>query len=742
MAINTSIYGTSEQWIDSSFNRYITNKNKVAYFAANASRLENGVSANKLSYSTPIDKSLSYCGLGTESALSHIGYIYKVGGTYGVQEWQDSFVTNFAFFQQNSTNIDMSQSINYYKFNDNTIYKSTTWQATQEYPNVMKYLQPYTLINPLSFVLCIYIRCCNAALTDWRDVDLKTYMTTYKTSHPYIICAYIQPFFNNQAWTENAPRRTISGDTETSLNGNLRTMSYGRLDSYKCEGKNFEAYNYYLCDCTVFGFFCRAEGLIYDDKMFFIMATENCKSHVHTYLTGGDHDYLAAYIEYFDGIEEEILKTVACFGLYFTPSATVATSGKLTNNDMYIGLLDENGIGHGQYLKGAETVNAPQNEFTDMNQSGYDYTKDVDKSKYSNGTNFNLWDFSFNCINKFYVLTQAQVEQLSTELYTIMSSVSSDMPIERYNQTVFLTQNPIDCIVSIKRFPVDVPYIGTAATLKLGSQTTSISAHYLSKPCNVYYFNFSNSSDTGLYQENGGSFLDFEPYTKIQINVPFCGSFDVPCNYFNEYGGVTIALLIDFVSGACNAFLMVNGNVVDSIQGSCGVDVPLSGLQTATIDSQIFNASMSKQKQDNNFALSMLGGAAAIALGVATGGAAAVIGGAGAMVGGILNKDINDKSIDYNLQHMQAPIKQVSSASAVIGRANDMRCKMIISRPEYIDGYNTEVYADTIGFACLLNGHVSDFTGLTVGDINVGGIAATAEEKEMIKRKFSTGVYL
>ena len=742
MAINTSIYGTSEQWIDSSFNRYITNKNKVAYFAANASRLENGVSANKLSYSTPIDKSLSYCGLGTESALSHIGYIYKVGGTYGVQEWQDSFVTNFAFFQQNSTNIDMSQSINYYKFNDNTIYKSTTWQATQEYPNVMKYLQPYTLINPLSFVLCIYIRCCNAALTDWRDVDLKTYMTTYKTSHPYIICAYIQPFFNNQAWTENAPRRTISGDTETSLNGNLKTMSYGRLDSYKCEGKNFEAYNYYLCDCTIFGFFCRAEGLIYDDKMFFIMATENCKSHVHTYLTGGDHDYLAAYIEYFDGIEEEILKTVACFGLYFTPSATVATSGKLTNNDMYIGLLDENGIGHGQYLKGAETVNAPQNEFTDMNQSGYDYTKDVDKSKYSNGTNFNLWDFSFNCINKFYVLTQAQVEQLSTELYTIMSSVSSDMPIERYNQTVFLTQNPIDCIVSIKRFPVDVPYIGTAATLKLGSQTTSISAHYLSKPCNVYYFNFSNSSDTGLYQENGGSFLDFEPYTKIQINVPFCGSFDVPCNYFNEYGGVTIALLIDFVSGACNAFLMVNGNVVDSIQGSCGVDVPLSGLQTATIDSQIFNASMSKQKQDNNFALSMLGGAAAIALGVATGGAAAVIGGAGAMVGGILNKDINDKSIDYNLQHMQAPIKQVSSASAVIGRANDMRCKMIISRPEYIDGYNTEVYADTIGFACLLNGHVSDFTGLTVGDINVGGIAATAEEKEMIKRKFSTGVYL
>ena len=79
---------------------------------------------------------------------------------------------------------------------------------------------------------------------------------------------------------------------------------------------------------------------------------------------------------------------------------------------------------------------------------------------------------------------------------------------------------------------------------------------------------------------------------------------------------------------------------------------------------------------------------------------------------------------------------------SVIARANDMRCKMIISRPEYMDNYNETVYAETIGFACLLNGYVSDFSGFTVGKINLDGINAPKEVKEMISSAFASGVYL
>lgn len=729
MAINTSIYGSADSWINCYYQQStLTNKNQKANFGDSQTTLGQGVTKGKLSYTEGIDKSLSFCGLGTESALSHISFIGLSGGTVSLLSTQDRFQTNFAFFEKSNTtwyipNANM----------DITAKDGFCWQSSTNSQNYVKNLEPMTRVNPQNMVLLVKVKAQTGVNGSTIDVTLKQYLDSYTVTHPNIIRVYIVAYYGNAS----TGRYTIA---DKGSPNNQIPFQLGLLDEYECEPKNLKFFMYSWYNNVVMGRYC--DTTYYGNDYFELVACpDSAKEHIK--FSRYNSDYVDVHIEYYAEFEQDVLKTVACFGLYFTPDSSILERGALTHNNMFIGLLDENGIGHGQYLRGADTVNAPQNNYSDMSQSGYDYTKEVDKSKYSNGTNFNLWDFQLNCINKFYVLTQAQVEQLSTELYTIMSNVSSDMPIERYNQTVFLTQNPIDCIVSIKRFPVDVPHLGTDTTLKLGSQSTGITtAHYLSKPCNVYYFEFSNSNDTGLYKTHGGSFLDFEPYTKVSINVPFCGSFDVPCNYFHKYGGVKVALLIDFVTGACTAFLLVRDNVVDSIQGECGVNVPLSGLQTATIDSQIFNASMSKQKQDNNFALSMLGGAAAIAVGVATGGAAAIAGGAAAVVGSVTNKVTNDKTLDYNVTHMQAPIKQVSSASPVIARANDMRCKMIISRPEFIEGYDETVYSETIGFACLLNGTVSDFSGLTVGNIDLSGINCSPEEKEMIKKAFASGVYL
>ena len=735
MAVNENIYGLKNQWFNAAFQQAeIENKNKVAYFGENAKTLSGGVTNNKLVYGEPIDKSLSFCGLGSESAMSHVAFFGYKDGARKLLEYNDRQVTNFAFFEKSTaTNYTSSTFLNITQLDKNMWVDNidTSFNNTGD-------LSPLTLVNPHNIILFAQIEGKADLSHSWTTVGLSSLQSVvsqygWRYFRRVKITAYFGNVENNVAFS------TIAGFSP--MPANYKPLQISILDKYVCNEKNTSFYMYggsINNDNTVFGF--PASNDISNDTNLLNLAyvTENAKPHLKI---GSNNE---GYIEYYDNMFEDIIKSIACFGLYFTGSQTVAANGDLTNENMYIGLLDNDGVGRGRYLQGTATTTAPQSQsnFKDMHDIPYDYKKQ-DNTKYSNGTNFNLWDFSLNCINKFYVLSESQVEQLSTELYAIMGNISSDTPIERYNQTVFLTQNPIDCIVSIKKFPVDVPHLGTNATIKLGSQTTGITAaHYLSKPCNVYYFSFNESNGTGLFQANGGSFLDYEPYTKVQINVPFCGSFDVPCNYFYEYGGIDIALLIDFVSGACTAFLMVNNNVVDSIQGSCGVDVPLSGLQTATIDSQIFNASMSKQKQDNNFTLSMLGGAAAIALGVATGGAAAVIGGAAALTGGVLNKVANDKTLDYELQHMQAPIKQVSSASAVIGRANDMRCKMIISRPEYIDGYNDVKYAETIGFACLLNGTVSNFSGLTVANINLDGIAATAEEKEMIKNAFASGVYL
>ena len=66
---------------------------------------------------------------------------------------------------------------------------------------------------------------------------------------------------------------------------------------------------------------------------------------------------------------------------------------------------------------------------------------------------------------------------------------------------------------------------------------------------------------------------------------------------------------------------------------------------------------------------------------------------------------------------------------------------MIIKRPVMLD-YDNEVYAETIGYACLLNGYVSNFHGLTCGEIELSGVPCTADEKSYIKSVFANGVHL
>lgn len=742
MAVNESIYGSAEQWINSAFTPYATNKNKVAYFAANQSRLENGVAAGKISYSEPIDKSLSYCGLGTESALSHVGWIWLDEGTntYKIEEWQDRDITNFAFFQQNDSNIDMSLSPDQLDYTT-PMSRGLFWQELQSSWNHNKYLQPYTLINPNNFVLCIYIYATNSTYSSIIEVDYKTYFSTYKVSYPNIIHAYYVPYFNNQQWTPLNPVRTVSGEQETSINTNKRTLCYGQLDNYKPVGKDWDFYSYYFINNVFFGYYSRSPFTIYGKKLAFVFAPESAKNHVQIITTGGDNDYRLPTIQYYDGIEEDILKSIACFGLYFSTDNNVAKTGLLTNNDMYIGILDDNGIGHGRYLRGAATATAPQNNYTDMHQSGYDPDKG-DKTKYRNDTQFYA-GYGTSSFTKFYALTEAQVNQLSQELYRIANDVPSGTPITEYNMKMFLTNNPIDCIISLKKFPVEnIPLATSDAAIYLGAKATNITGKILATPTWVYYFNFRNSNNESCRPIFGDNFLDYEPYTKCKIVIPFCGTVDVPVSYIYQYDDLQIAMVMDFITGACTAYILVNGITIDSITGSCAIDLPVSGIQSATLDSQIHSVANAREKQQSTLGTGLIAGAVSIGIGLATGSLPVAIGGGAAIIGSFMHADDAGKQINYDLSHMETPVKQVTAASGQIAHTYDMRCKMIITRPTIAAEYSTEEYANTIGFACLENGKVQDFQGFTVANIDLKNIEATAYEKQMISNAFAQGVYL
>ncbi|MBO5816280.1 MAG: hypothetical protein J6R30_09295 [Bacteroidales bacterium] len=747
MAINESIYGAQSTWLDTAFYDKFYHNKKVN-FGDDTSKLSAGVTKGKLSYTDPIDKTLSYCGLGTECALSHVRYFAFSSGNVVLTDSEDRYQTNFLFSEITQSTGTAGE---YSQFQLSDLKYNKAWQSNTDSDqwyskNKNKILEPYVSIHPKSVVFLIYVVAYKADGT-YITESLSEYVANHTTTYPRISQVFIIPYMNRDLATEQSPVRRTTG-----MNGSLSSdyrygFVLGLLDEYKINSQNFSMYSYSLSPIAnniVMGNVMQYQTRERTGAINICYVPENVGSHLKSeYVMVGTNYYMRVYIEYYEGLIEEILKTVACFGLYFTGNQTTAERGLFTDNNMYIGLLDNNGIGHGDYLRGSDTVNAPQNNYSSMQESGYDYTKEVDKTKYVNNTLFyNTWTSS--AFTKMYVLRGSDVSSLANELYTAVSQAPQGEEIERYNQSVFLTQNPIDCIISLKKFPIEIfPTTWTPTTpIKLGSYTCNTSGSPLPYATEIFNFTFSRAAQNGLKDWFDESFLDFEQYTKVELSIPFCGTVEIPCCYLYDYDTLEVKLIVDFITGACTAYILSRGITIDSVSGECAVNLPVNGVQAANLDAQIYAAAANRNKSAFSSGLGLIGGLATMAIGIATGGIAAAVAGGIAAVASGTNMVVQDKKIEYELQHMQLPLKQISAASGAISQSYDMRCKMRITRPKLDPNFDPEVYADTVGYACLMQGQVKDFTGLTVGEIDLDGVAAPEPVKKMLQSLFAEGVYL
>lgn len=748
MAVNTSVYGLSAQWSNAFFQQaQITDKNKLAYFGENAKTLSQGVINNKLSYSQPIDKSLSYCGLGTESAMSHVVYCGLHDNAFKAYDSTDRQVTNFSFFEKQTNTVPITQDLIFL----NELNRVAWTENMNSEWNITGDLIPYTVINPHNIVLYVSVDVSNGDGT-YTTTSFNYFKNAHTTQNwTRIARVNITPYFGNLS--DNVQFSASAGYSPTPQG---HSVFLGLLDEYVVNAKNKRFYMYEnpAFAWTVFGFVgANGIGSLTDTNiMYMCYMPESAKSHIKY-----DSSHREFYIEYYDDMIEDIIKTVACFGLYFSGGTTAILNGDFTNENMYIGLIDDDGVGRGRYLQGADTVNAPQAQagFKDMHTIPYDY-KSVDNTKYQNDTEFYTSALA-DGFTRFWVMNSTGVDALLSELYDIMNDDDPDISIERYNMKVFLTQNPIDAVISLKKFPIDnVPSISGAYFINIGAKSTSISANPLAASCGIYTFSFSSASDTSLYPHYNNSFLDYEPYTKVELYIPFCGTYEIPCTYLYDYGGVEVKLIIDFISGACTGYVLCNSICIGSCSGSCAITLPLSGLQSATLDSQIHSAAVRDTQRSNSLAAGIAAGAVSIAAGIFTGGTAALIGVAAAAVGigtAAVKSATEQAQIEYEVSHMQTPLKQVSSASGQIAHTYDMRAKLTISRPKISGDYDAEVYANTVGFACIINDKIKNLSGLTQGTVqfkdmvqydNENNVIATCTdtEKELIRNAFAGGVIL
>ena len=731
--INYDIYGQPETW--AYFGDNISDI-KVANFG-NGYNLASAVTAGKLSYDDGIDKSISFCGIGSECPFSNLVYYHGEKGIITHEKKSKNvtsyFINSIPSLYNNNWNISAAYTL----YDDTETFGFGMWSKGRDTErNANRWVQPITDFKPKNIVLCIYVECKTSQNDVTTTVTLSDYLkNNYYTQHPYIervvgdIC--VGNYTSGGTNTRTTPLLTadflMSVSTLEPFESTYIDNCY-RYNSLQATNENavpllfsaLRATNYAYNNIICFGDFT-------EDPNFEITQDSNNVWRMSYHVT----DKNAAEFK------ELCLRAAAQYGLYFTDDANIATTGSFTDENMYIGVLDSEGITHGEYLKGKRTTESAQAQWESIRESPYDY-KTADNTNYVNDTLF-YPQMTTCAFTKSYVLSKTQVDTLAQEAYNAVSQAPTGESIENYNQRYFLTSNVIDCIISLKKFPCVPNGLGAQVPLKIGAYTTQLTGFPLIYTVKQIDFVFSRSNNNTLYPIYD-DFRDYEPYTKCSISIPFCGNVEIPCAYAYRYD-IKISLLVDLITGACTAFVICNDDVIETTSGNCAIDLPLSGLQSATLDSQMHSALMAYDKNKSALGLGIVGGAIAIGVGIATGGVAAALGGAAAIIGSFVNASNGGKAINYEMSHMQTPFKTISTASGNISQAYDMRCKMLIKRP-VIGEYDNELYANTIGHACLINTTVGKISGFTVGDINLDNIDRTAEEKALIKNAFATGVYL
>ena len=733
MLPNSVFYGNPEDWLNATTKPYASDDaaNKIPPY----STINGGIASGKLSVNTPLDNSICYAGVADDSPIAQLYCIN--GADYNNPLFDYSGIINFlwGYVDTKTQIITTTRRINLNDLSDTneTDKYFLVPQSQSDYPagNVHRYFTPFVSIIPRNFVLMIYIECDTLQFNDRRQIALDDYINnTYgysPTTHPNITSVLVAPVASN----------TMTGErTFMAINDN---------------GGMALAYNmpYDLPQLSgIYDYWANAGNVKTTVRIWGAPWTTYYNNY-YQYVKGKDGTFntdngiLTYYKVYGDG--DWILRCVASLGLFFTVKRATAESGALDDPDMYCGVIDDNGLCHGDYTRGTDNRNQPQYNWASTNDSTYDPTAPIDPNTYSNTTAFNYIG-GLSTMLKRYVLDARGVASLGKDLFKIgddiVTGAGNYVDYDNIILNNFLTNNPIDAIVSLKKYPVkDIPHTGNRHPLKLGKVQIATSGYDMPYSSFMYLF-----KPIKVFPRFGNSFLDYAPYTTLELYIPFCGTVQLDPNDVMGHT-LDVQLLIDYTTGNCDAFISVDNLVIKTASGQIAIDIPVTGTESATVNANlsngIINGKMAKANSET-YAIS--------AKYTPEGWLNNIKNPIGA-ASEYFNRQLQQAGADYALQHTPAPLRSISACTPVGGWAIDFNCRLIITYPtgNVINNttppdFNTDEltkYGHINGFATLDNATMDKYSGLVVADaINLDGIAATENEKDLIRAACKEGCYI
>lgn len=157
----------------------------------------------------------------------------------------------------------------------------------------------------------------------------------------------------------------------------------------------------------------------------------------------------------------------------------------------------------------------------------------------------------------------SQVSALARYLWTDQTFLQTVI-----NHLKQIIENPIDAIISLSIVPCTPPVLADDEVkvmfVPTGVSMPPIQRQFVSVDCGSYKLN-----------EMYGSALDYNPYTSVQLYLPYIGVVQLDTD---EVMGKTISIgyRIDVVTGVCCAYVKANNDVLYQFSGHCSIHQPIT----------------------------------------------------------------------------------------------------------------------------------------------------------------------
>ena len=441
--------------------------------------------------------------------------------------------------------------------------------------------------------------------------------------------------------------------------------------------------------------------------------------------------------------------TIASLGCYVADdisTAQKAPTGYYTgnNNHMYLGHMDANGITDGIMLQGSEIPASVQAGIDDIIQNtpytpikptppspspSDDGIDDTDKGTGTNLPALGLKLAGSGGFMSYFLLGMTGLTALATALSTTAQSFWTALG----TATDFRTSNLLQYISSLKWYPIDI--LSGNQGFYADVDTTDITFGFDSnaklplgstiKKLGTTIRVYSMGSVQIPYKLGRESFLDKDPYSTVQVWLPFCGMYPVKAD-FVVGNTISFYYIIDLVTGMCTALVTNDRQTLLNVSGKIGVDYAVTGNDIITQSERMSGAYI-------NSALSAIAGGINLGTSIASENAVGIVASSAGLIG-----DIAKSSIDIASAKRAVPVAVSSGSGFGSSFAPNTPCVIVnppaIRLPEDYGHSKGYVYNQTVRI-----GSISGFTVCENPDLS--GISATEGEKRLIADILTTGFY-